>query len=164
MRVMVNVGDTVAHDQPIVELETDKATIEVPSTVTGTVKEVRVKKGDKVKVGAVVLTVDEGPAGGNGASGGKGAATAEEKPAAAPPAQKADAPPAESKPAPESRDSKILSMPPRVAQEASVPAPGASADKPARPDGGDRGPVAAASPAVRRLAREIGVNVDEVQG
>src|SRR5688572_5519442 len=163
MRVMVNVGDTVAHDQPILELETDKATIEVPSTVAGTVKEVRVKKGDKVKVGAVVLTVDEGAAGGNGASGGKGAAKAEEKPAA-PPAQKADAPPAESKPAPESRDSKILSMPPRVAQEASVPAPGASADKPARPDGGDRGPVAAASPAVRRLAREIGVNVDEVQG
>src|SRR5688572_20129560 len=163
MRVMVNVGDTVAHDQPILELETDKATIEVPSTVAGTVKEVRVKKGDKVKVGAVVLTVDEGAAGGNGASGGKGAAKAEEKPAA-PPAQKADAPPAESKPAPESRDSKILSMPPRVAQEASVPAPGASADKPARHDSGDRGPVAAASPAVRRLAREIGVNVDEVQG
>ena len=39
MRVMVNVGDTVARDQPILELETDKATIEVPSTVTGTVKE-----------------------------------------------------------------------------------------------------------------------------
>jgi pyruvate dehydrogenase E2 component (dihydrolipoamide acetyltransferase) len=164
MRVMVNVGDTVAHDQPILELETDKATIEVPSTVTGTVKEVRVKKGDKVKVGAVVLTVDEGPAGGNGASGGKGAATAEEKPAAAPPAQKADAPPAESKPAPESRDSKILSMPPRVAQEPSASAPVAPTDKPARQDNGDRGPVAAASPAVRRLAREIGVNVDEVQG
>ena len=68
MRVMVNVGDTIARDQPVLELETDKATIEVPSTVAGTVKEVRVKKGDKIKVGAVVLTVDDGAAGGDGAS------------------------------------------------------------------------------------------------
>ena len=163
MRVMVNVGDTVARDQPILELETDKATIEVPSTVAGTVKEVRVKKGDTVKVGAVVLTVDEGAAGGNGASGGKGAAKAEQTPAAQP-AEKADAPPAESKSASESRDSRILAMPPRVAQEPPASTPAASADTPARHDNGDRGPVAAASPAVRRLAREIGVNVDEVQG
>jgi pyruvate dehydrogenase E2 component (dihydrolipoamide acetyltransferase) len=184
MRVMVNVGDTVSRDQPVLELETDKATIEVPSTVAGTVKEIRVKKGDKVKVGAVVLTVDEGAAGGNGASG-KAAAKTEEK-GTPPPAPKADAPAAESKPAQESRqDSKILSMPPRAAQEAppapapradagpakaghsdnpaSAFAPGASADKKAGLHG-DRGPVAAASPAVRRLAREIGVNVDEVQG
>ena len=48
MRVMVNVGDTVARDQPVLELETDKATIEVPSTVAGIVKEVRVKQGDTV--------------------------------------------------------------------------------------------------------------------
>ena len=57
-RVLVNVGDTIAHDQPVLELETDKATIEVPSSVAGVVKEIKVKKGDKVKVGAVVLTVD----------------------------------------------------------------------------------------------------------
>ena len=43
-------------DQPILELETDKATIEVPSSVAGTVTEVKVKPGDKVKVGQVVLT------------------------------------------------------------------------------------------------------------
>jgi len=97
MRVMVNVGDTVARDQPILELETDKATIEVPSTVTGTVKEVRVKKGDKIKVGAVVLTVDDGAAGGNGAPAQKAAkdpaAKAEEKPA--PPTQKTEPAPAD---------------------------------------------------------------------
>ena len=57
-RVLVNVGDTIARDQPVVELETDKATIEVPSSVAGVVKEIKVKRGDKVKVGAVVLTVD----------------------------------------------------------------------------------------------------------
>ena len=167
MRVMVNVGDTVARDQPVLELETDKATIEVPSTVAGTVKEVRVKKGDKVKVGAVVLTVEEGAASGNGASG-KAAAKSEEN-AAPQPAPKAEAPVAESKPVPEGRqDSKILSMPPRAeANPAKAnPAEAGLHDSGAKAGlhGGDRGPVAAASPAVRRLAREIGVNVDEVQG
>ena len=49
-------------DQPVLELETDKATIEVPSTVAGTVTEVQVKPGDKVKVGQVVLTLDDGAA------------------------------------------------------------------------------------------------------
>src|SRR5262249_11984844 len=47
-------------DQPVLELETDKATIEVPSSVAGTVGEVRVKQGDKVKVGQVILTVADG--------------------------------------------------------------------------------------------------------
>src|ERR687897_2765138 len=56
--VLVSPGDTVSKDQPLLELETDKATIEVPSTVTGTVKEVKVKQGDKVQVGQLVLTVD----------------------------------------------------------------------------------------------------------
>ena len=177
MRVMVNVGDTVSRDQPVLELETDKATIEVPSTVAGTVKEIRVKKGDKVKVGAVVLTVEEGGVSGNGASK-KAAAKPEEK--AAKPvedaaaktdeeaAPKTEAPASESKPAQEGRaDSKILAMPPRATQEA-PPAPAPRADagpaKAGHSDRSDRGPVAAASPAVRRLAREIGVNVDEVQG
>src|SRR5437868_3404773 len=59
-RVMVKVGDTIAVDQAVLELETDKATIEVPSSVAGVVKELKVKKGDKITVGAVVLTVDDG--------------------------------------------------------------------------------------------------------
>src|SRR4051794_6429216 len=69
---MVNVGDTITRDQPVLELETDKATIEVPSSVAGVVKEVRIKKGEKVTVGAVVLTVDE--------ASGNGAGTAAAKP------------------------------------------------------------------------------------
>jgi pyruvate dehydrogenase E2 component (dihydrolipoamide acetyltransferase) len=64
VRVLVSKGDTLTKDQPVVELETDKATIEVPSSVAGVVKEIRVKPGDKVQVGALVLTVDES---GNGA-------------------------------------------------------------------------------------------------
>ena len=59
IRVLVNVGDLVAKDQPVVELETDKATIEVPSSVAGRVTEVRVKPGDKVKVEQTVLVLDE---------------------------------------------------------------------------------------------------------
>ena len=63
LRVMVKVGDMLAVDQPVLELETDKATLEVPSTVAGRVKEVRVKQGDKVKPGQAVLVVDEAGAG-----------------------------------------------------------------------------------------------------
>src|SRR5436853_850172 len=62
LRVMVKPGETIAKDQPVLELETDKATIEVPSSVAGTVGEVRVKAGEKVKVGQVVLTITDGAA------------------------------------------------------------------------------------------------------
>jgi pyruvate dehydrogenase E2 component (dihydrolipoamide acetyltransferase) len=64
IRVMVKAGDTIAVDQPVLELETDKATIEVPSSAGGKVAEVRVKAGDKVTVGQTVLVLE---AGGNGA-------------------------------------------------------------------------------------------------
>src|SRR6478752_1307745 len=63
LRVLVKAGDTLTKEQPVLELETDKATIEVPSSVAGVVKEIKVKAGDKVKVGAVILTVDENGAG-----------------------------------------------------------------------------------------------------
>src|SRR3989442_2648274 len=59
LRVLVKVGDTIAKDQAVLELETDKATIEVPSSVAGTVKDVKVKPGDKVKVGQAILSVDD---------------------------------------------------------------------------------------------------------
>src|SRR6187551_1768351 len=77
VRVLVNPGDSVAKDQPVLELETDKATIEVPSSVAGTVKDIRVKQGERIKVGQVVLTVDDGgaaaPKGGAGKSADEGA-------------------------------------------------------------------------------------------
>src|SRR5262245_1680247 len=59
LRVLVKPGDTIAMEQPVLELETDKATIEVPSSVAGTVGQVNVKPGDKVKVGQVILTVND---------------------------------------------------------------------------------------------------------
>ncbi len=58
LKILVKPGDTVALDQPVVELETDKATIEVPSSVSGRVLDVRVKEGEKIAVGQVVFTVD----------------------------------------------------------------------------------------------------------
>src|ERR1700741_2814458 len=60
LRVLVKPGDTLVKDQPVLELETDKATIEVPSSVAGQVKEIKVKAGDKVKVGQAILSVDDG--------------------------------------------------------------------------------------------------------
>ncbi len=62
VRVLVAAGDSVKKDQPVLELETDKATIEVPSSVSGTVREVKIKQGERVKVGQVVLTLDNGAA------------------------------------------------------------------------------------------------------
>src|SRR5256885_5587722 len=72
LRVLVKAGDTLAIEQPVLELETDKATIEVPSSVAGTVGDVKVKPGDKVKVGQVILTVAEAAGGkAGGQEGGK---------------------------------------------------------------------------------------------
>ena len=83
-RVLVASGDMVEKDQAIMELETDKATIEVPSPVGGRVTDVRVKAGDKAAVGQVVIVVDEAAAG-EGAPDEKGPA---EKPADKEPARK----------------------------------------------------------------------------
>ena len=58
VRLMVEPGASVSTGQSVMELETDKAVVEVPSSVTGTVQEIRVKEGDKIKVGQVIFTVD----------------------------------------------------------------------------------------------------------
>jgi len=152
-RVLVKVGDTIAKEQPVVELETDKATIEVPSSVAGTVKEIKVKPGDKVNVGAVILTVDEN---------GSGAPKQEEN-TAPPTRQQAPAEPKTE----QKQEQKVLSMPRREPppETAAAPPPAAAvAPKPQEPAAKAEGPAAPASPSVRRLAREIGVDINEVQG
>ena len=60
VRLMISPGASVAEGQPVMELETDKAVVEVPSTVSGVVREVRVKEGQKVKVGEVIFTLEGG--------------------------------------------------------------------------------------------------------
>ncbi|HEU5401843.1 MAG TPA: dihydrolipoyllysine-residue acetyltransferase [Terriglobales bacterium] len=105
VRLMIAPGATVAEGQPVIELETDKAVVEVPSSVTGTVKDVLVKQGEKIKVGQVVFTVE------NGASGKR----ADAKPASAPaaPASDRQTPAASQSPAPK--------IPVTPANEVSVP-------------------------------------------
>ncbi|NOT27524.1 MAG: branched-chain alpha-keto acid dehydrogenase subunit E2 [Acidobacteria bacterium] len=151
-RVLIKVGDVVSRDQPVLELETDKATIEVPSSVAGTVTEIRVKQGDKIKVGAVVFVADD--------AGAPAAASAEspKAPAAAPAAAPQPAEP----PAKAEQSTKVVSMPARQAQEPQKAAKVEAAEppKPRSP----RQSAAPAAPSVRRLAREIGVDIDAVQG
>ena len=68
--ILVNVGDTIDIDQPILEVETDKALIEVPSTVKGTIKAIHLNAGEDAGVGQTILTVEGGediPSEGNGA-------------------------------------------------------------------------------------------------
>ena len=60
VRLMIKPGGSIAEGQAVMELETDKAVVEVPSSVTGTVGEVRVKEGDKLRVGQVIFTVENG--------------------------------------------------------------------------------------------------------
>jgi pyruvate dehydrogenase E2 component (dihydrolipoamide acetyltransferase) len=175
-RVMVNVGDTVERDQPVVELETDKATIEVPSSVAGVVKEIKVKKGDKVKVGSLILTVDEAGNGKGAQAQAKSAAPPAPEPATKPaPGPKAETKPARQPerepeaeaadapaPAPKAEPQKVVSMSrpqKQVEQPLRQPSPQAVAPAPK-----ERGPAAPASPSVRRLAREVGVDINEVQG
>jgi pyruvate dehydrogenase E2 component (dihydrolipoamide acetyltransferase) len=162
LRVLVKPGDALAKDQPVLELETDKATIEVPSDVEGKVTEIKVKAGDKVKPGQSVLTL-EGASGSNGSSGSKAEAPKQEAPKAAAP-QSSTAPQA-----------------PEAPQEPQAPeAPKAPSDRPkasvtniasGRPAAPTPPPVAPshvtsapAAPSVRRLAREIGVDVSQVPG
>jgi len=152
--VLVKVGDTIAVDQPVLELETDKATVEVPSSVAGRVTEIKVKPGEKVNVGAVVLVVEDGN--GNKAQGSTTPKAQLEDQTAqtpTPDAPKAGAP-----------KDKVVSMPAK-AQGSSAKPQAAVAKPPAQPSKPAGGhPAAPAALSVRRLAREVGVNIDDVQG
>ena len=141
VRLLVNVGDTVSAEQPVLELETEKATIEVPSSAAGKVKEIYVKQGQKIKVGQRVLTLE--------ATG-----------AAAPARPRTEAPETAEARAPEPARA---AQPPRPfltrPQEVGMPAPSAPS-----PRTGKLPSEVPAAPSVRQLAREIGVDITEVQG
>jgi pyruvate dehydrogenase E2 component (dihydrolipoamide acetyltransferase) len=92
VRLMISPGATISEGQPVMELETDKAVVEVPSSVSGTVKDIRVKEGEKIKVGQVIFTVENG-AGAKAAPVAEPTAKAEPAPAA-PAAAKAEEKPA----------------------------------------------------------------------
>ena len=164
LRVLVKVGDVLAKDQPVLELETDKATIEVPSSVAGRVADVKVKAGDKVKVGQVVLSVDAGaPA---------SAPVPVPVPENAVPVEAAPAKPAPEKPAGKPTE-KPTEKPTGKPAEKPVERAAAVRDaqkvvdisrgsRPASEPPSAELPAAPAAPSVRRMARELGVSVDEV--
>ncbi|MEX3667951.1 dihydrolipoyllysine-residue acetyltransferase [Paraburkholderia phenoliruptrix] len=137
IEVLVKAGDTVEKEQSLVTLESDKATMDVPSSAAGVVKEVKVKVGDTVSEGSVIVVVE--------AEGG--AAAPAPAPAAAPKheAEKPSDAPVAPSPAPAS--------PSALAQAPLIPAG----------EGGTRR-ISHASPSVRKFARELGVDVTQVQG
>jgi pyruvate dehydrogenase E2 component (dihydrolipoyllysine-residue acetyltransferase) len=175
INVLVKPGDVVAKDQPVVEVETDKAALEVPSSVGGKVREVRVKKGDVVKVGAVVLVLDAA-AGKNG--GGEAKPAPKTRAPAAEPTPKAAAPsappaaeaPARRAPAAEVAETRAAAAAASPAIEAlsepeasEAAAPAAAEDRASTlPPPSARRTAVAAAPSVRQFAREIGVDIYDV--
>jgi pyruvate dehydrogenase E2 component (dihydrolipoamide acetyltransferase) len=142
IELLVKPGDTVAVDQSLITVESDKASMEIPSSQAGVVKEIKIKVGDKVAEGSLMLTLEtEGAAAPAPAAA---AAPAEAAPAAATPAPAAPAPAA---PAP------AAAAPTPVAAPAPTAAP-AAADG-AKPH---------ASPSIRKFARELGVDLAQVRG
>jgi pyruvate dehydrogenase E2 component (dihydrolipoamide acetyltransferase) len=177
VRVLVKPGDTLAQDQPVLELETDKATIEVPSTVSGKVVDIAVKQGDKVKVGQLVLTVDADGDGGGKAASAPAEPAAREETATKPKPQPAGA--AEeggiSQQAPEAKaePEKVADPAPKETKDAKPKPRGEvvdisrgarSAPPPQQPEPQPGAPAAPAAPSVRRLARELGVEIGRVAG
>jgi pyruvate dehydrogenase E2 component (dihydrolipoyllysine-residue acetyltransferase) len=142
--VLVQPGDAVEEGQPLFEVESDKASTQAPSPVSGRVVEIRVQRGEKVKVGTLLAVLET-------------AAPAAAPAAAAPAPAPAQAGPAAGAAAP--------SPAPAARPAPAGPAPIARAPAPARGtgNGGPRPPVPA-GPATRRLARELGVDLHEVRG
>ncbi len=155
IELLVKVGDTVKKDQGLITLESDKATMEVPSPFAGIVREIKVKLGDELSEGALVAIIETA----DGATSGRDAEPAKpSRPEPAPPK------PAPAEPAP-------------AAKAAAAPAPAVAA--PVAPSRPDAAPVVAhthdatqlagnalpyASPAVRLFARELGVDLTRTTG
>ncbi len=176
IEVFVKPGDAVKAEDPLIALESDKATMDVPSPSAGTVKDLKVKVGDRVSQGKVILVLDAAgdakaaPSGGNGQSAASAQSAA---PAAKPPAaearggERAQAPasaparapapapaPEEKRPPPEDR--------PRETQPASKT--DAAAQPAAQPIETEAFKKAHASPSVRKFARELGVDLSLAKG
>jgi len=155
VRLMISPGTKVSEGQPVMELETDKAVVEVPSSVTGVVKEIKVKEGEKIRVGQVIFTLE-----------GRAGAVAE---------------PARPRTAPVEHVSGQHGA--RLAFQAAIRAEGKTEEQALPPDqpqaaapafsmpvqlgkvaGTEHRQPVPAAPSVRRLAREVGVDIYEVKG
>ena len=160
--ILVSKGDSIKEDDPIVELETDKASVEVPASDGGTVTEILVSEGDEVSVGQTILKVET--------EGGDEEAAEEEAPEEQPEDEK---PKAEEKEAPEKeadeeapKEEPPEKEPPEQQPEAKEPK--AEDRRPAEgkkaPEQESKAASVPAAPSTRRLARELGVDITEVSG
>ena len=142
IEIFVKTGDSVKAEDSLISLESDKATMDVPAPAAGVVTDVRLKLGDKVSEGTLILTLDT-------------ATTADAKPAAPAAAPAPTAPP----PAAAAPIAAVTAPAP-----AAAPAPASASAPPAAAidDAAFRG--AHASPSVRKFARELGVDLAQVKG
>ena len=163
IEVLVKAGDAVKAEDALVTLESDKATMDVPSPAAGVVKAVQVKVGDKVKEGSVILTLD--------AAAGASAPSPQPSPAGGRGSEPAAAP--QATPAPQPVPAVAPQPVPAVApapQPTPAPAAPAAQPSPASGRGGAEGAgegsarSAHASPSVRKFARELGVDLAGVTG
>jgi pyruvate dehydrogenase E2 component (dihydrolipoamide acetyltransferase) len=139
--VLVKAGDRIEIDTPLITIETEKATMDVPSSAAGVIKSITVKKGDRVAKGAVMLSIE-------------GAAPAAAVPPAAKPATNSEAPPAV-QPATSVAPTAPAAAPVTIAAASSVNLPAVNEADFAK---------AHASPSVRRFARELGVDLSRLRG
>jgi pyruvate dehydrogenase E2 component (dihydrolipoamide acetyltransferase) len=146
IELMVKVGDTIKADQSLITVESDKASMEIPSSHAGVVKEIKVKVGDKIAEGSLLVVVE-----------GSGDAVA---PAAA------SAPVPAAAPAPAPVSAPVSAAPPEVASVAATAAPasGVAAAAAVSASSVTTSGNAHASPSVRKFARELGVDLGRVQG
>ncbi len=192
VKVLVAIGDTVAVDQPLLELETDKASFDVPSPVAGKVVKINVEEGKKAKVGAVIVVVEEGSKGqevkGSKGEEGNAADSTTVIPSSPPQADSATVIPSSPPQADVSRDVEADGQsldtrrqpPAAAATRDDKPAAAAARDDamsaslrrsipqnvmapPPAPTPREGVPVPAA-PSVRMFARELGVDITEVKG
>lgn len=173
--VLVKVGDTIAVEQPLIEFETDKAVVEVPSTVAGVVRSIDVQENAVANIGQTIVTVEEGASGAEAAAAPKepqASAAPSSDAASAPEAPAPDASPAESTPpAEDGRSAAPAARAPSAGKQGAQGPAGQAKVPQGRANGGpaggktteDFGRVPAA-PSVRRLARELGVDVRNVRG
>lgn len=151
VNVLVAVGDSITVDQSILELETDKAVIEVPSSVTGVVEEILVKEGDQISPGDVILTVSGDESDGQVTE----AAPAEEVEEVEEPDTSEPTTPTTEAPEPE----------PEPAEPASEAEETPTLVEFKLPELGEKlYDIAPAAPSVRRFAREIGIDIHYVPG
>lgn len=145
VKVLVKVGDKVVEDQSVIEIETDKATVEVPASASGTITEVFVKEGEHAKVGSVMFKLDSSS--GSAPAVNTGASAPIAQPAV--PSQTAAPKLTPDELKEELGNPEVTIAPPRVLLDMQPPILKNSAP---------------AAPSVRRLAREIGVDINKVPG